>query len=104
MIDHFNIKDGNLNRRPAKGKTSIIYSELQNFEEQLSDHSLSLKYTVKGQEVYRTGGNSYTIETGNILLAVIDFPTPKALTLIEDPLTGSEIVLIEGSPLVESGP
>ncbi|NBU36586.1 MAG: hypothetical protein EBS35_08435, partial [Bacteroidetes bacterium] len=68
MIDHFNIKDGNLNRRPAKGKTSIIYSELQNFEEQLSDHSLSLKYTVKGQEVYRTGGNSYTIETGNILI------------------------------------
>lgn len=68
LVEHFNIQDGHLNRRPAEGKTSVIYSELQNFEEQLSDHSLSLKYTVKGQEVYRTGGNTYTIETGNILI------------------------------------
>ena len=33
LIDHFTIKDGHLNRRPAAGKTSIIYSELQNFED-----------------------------------------------------------------------
>jgi AraC-like DNA-binding protein len=84
LIDHFNIKDGHLNRRPAEGKTSVIYSELQNFEEQLSDHSLSLKYTVKGQEIYRTGGNSYAIETGNILITP---PNHK----IEGRVKGAEI-------------
>jgi AraC family transcriptional regulator len=84
LIEHFSITDDDLNRRPGEGKTSIIYSELQNFEEQLSDHSLSLKYTVKGQEIYRTGGNSYTLGAGNILIT-----PPKQK--IEGSVKGAEI-------------
>jgi AraC family transcriptional regulator len=68
MIESFKISDFNRNRQPKEGNTSIIFSELKDFETEVKSHSLSLKYTISGSEIYHLGKKSFNITEGNFLI------------------------------------
>ena len=68
MIESFTINDYNLSQVPKEGNTSIIISELKHFETEVKSHSLSLKYTLNGSEIYNLGKKSFNVSEGNFLI------------------------------------
>jgi len=68
IVDTFVIKDSSDRIRISEERSSVVYSDLFCFENEITSNLLSLKYTIYGKEEFHFSNKSYSVPKGSLLV------------------------------------
>lgn len=68
IVDTFVIKDSSDRIRISKERSSVVFSDLFRFENEITSNLLSLKYTICGKEEFHFTNKSYSVPKGSLLV------------------------------------